>query len=100
MRNNLHSPEAVEQRRIRIRLTLAAVAYEIFNDPLMPDADFDALALRVDINVPTGADEIDWFFIENFDPATGMWVYNHPELNKVKAYYKYHKRLQENPYDI
>jgi hypothetical protein len=80
--------EAVErQRRIRIRLSLAAYAYEFDNDSIISDAEFDALAIQVIPAIITGHDVMDKFFKEVFIPDSGMWVHNHPELDKLKALY-------------
>lgn len=105
--NDIHTPEAVEQRRIRIRLTMAAVAYEFYSESIMSDADFDALSNMVDGNIETGHATLDWFFADSFQPDTGMWVHDHPELDKCKRHYEYLRDLgtfagkdPENPYGI
>lgn len=105
--NDIHTPEAMEQRRIRIRLTMAAVAYEFYSESIMSDGDFDALSKRVNPDIETGHPTIDWFFSEHFQPDTGMWIHDHPELDKCKRHYEYMRRIgayaekdPENPYGI
>ena len=73
------------ERRNRIRLSVAAYAYEIEDDPVMSDAEFDALARQIDVEVLTGHGELDLFFLMDFDPSTGVWVRKHPELQRLAA---------------
>jgi len=77
-----------EEVRTRIRVAVAAYAYEIENDPLMSDEEFDALAMRVNPMSTTGNAELDMFFMTQFNAATGMWVRNHPEPEKLKRIYR------------
>lgn len=90
--NALYTPEACEQRRIRMRLTVAAVAYEFYSESVMSDGDFDALSKKVDTAIETGYPDLDWFFSENFHADTGMWIHAHPHLPQCKAYYEYLKK--------
>jgi hypothetical protein len=106
LRNSIYTPEACEQRRVRIRLALAAYAYEFDSTSIIPDAEYDELSLKVDLDVETGAPDLDWFFTEEFHTDTGQWIHDHPELEKVKALY-YRLKFQGaflkedwNPYDI
>lgn len=82
--------EAVEyQRRIRIRLSIAAYGYEIDNNSIMSDSDYDMLSRDVDCSIATGRDDLDKFFKDEFVADSGIWIHKHPELDKVKAlYYK------------
>jgi len=73
-----------EEIRTRIRVSVAAYAYEIENDPIMSDAQFDDLAKRVRPNVATGNPLLDIFFATQFDASTGMWVRNHPNQKRLK----------------
>lgn len=50
------------ERRNRIRLSVAAYAYEYKNESIMSDAEFDALALQIDPSVSTGNRKLDTFF--------------------------------------
>lgn len=70
-------PEA--ERRRRIRLSVAAYAYEVLNESVMPDHEFDALAMQIEPSQATGHDVLDRFFMDHFDPFTGVWVQKHPE---------------------
>lgn len=71
------------ERRRRILLSVAAYSYEVLNEPLMSDADFDAECLRVDLSVATGNAEMDSWFRKHFEPCTGMWVRLHPNLARL-----------------
>lgn len=79
-----HCPET----RNRIRVTLAAWAYEVHNDPLMPDHMFDRLAISIDVRKSTARPDLDEWFRKNFSPHTGMWVLNHPECDRIEALYQ------------
>lgn len=91
VRNDIYTPEASFQRQLRIRLALAAYAYEFESDAILSDADFDAMSKMVDLNVDTGAPDLDFFFSEEFSPDTGQWIHKHPELDKVGRLYHYLK---------
>lgn len=111
IRNDVYTPEAVFQRRLRIALSLAAYAYEFESDSIMDDGDYDVLSLLVDPNVDTGAPDLDFFFSEEFDSSTGQWIRKHPELDKVERLYRWLKYkgltklgirppAEDNPFDI
>ena len=67
------------QTRLRIKVSLAAYAYEVLNQPIMSDGDYDRLARRVDPTKLTGNKVMDDFFRQHFQPHTGMWIHDHPE---------------------
>jgi len=77
-------PIEVERRR-RIRRTLWAYAYEIENVSLVDDNMFDAEARRSDPTINTGF--LDDWWRRCFDPSTGMWIHNHPDLEQVEKMY-------------
>jgi len=79
-----HCPET----RNRIRIALAAWAYEVHADPIMSDDDFDRLALSIDVRKSTARPDLDEWFREHFSPHTGMWVLNHPERDKLDTLYR------------
>ena len=89
------SPVEVERRR-RIRIALWAYAYEMRDNPLVSDAEFDREALLVQPEMSTGHAKLDRFFREEFAPHTGQWIYKHPELHKVVALYR---RLTSDRHD-
>lgn len=82
--------EREEQVWLRIRLSVAAYAYEIENQTIMPDGEFDAMCLRVKPEITTGNRKLDNFFKKHFDPCTGCWVRKHPEPRKLAAILKQH----------
>lgn len=84
-----------QQTKLRILLLMAAYAYEFEPDkePLCSDGEFDAACLMVDTSIATNRPHLDQWFKENFDPSTGAWIYNFPELEGIKAMVK-RKRSQ------
>lgn len=76
------TPERMAQeKRLRIRLAVAAYDYEIMNGilGLMTDNEFDFNCQQVDLDVPTGSPNHDKWWRDNFDPSTGQWVYGYPD---------------------
>ena len=85
-----------KQRRLRIKLSIAAYAYEIENNSIMTDHDFDHQCLEVDTSMDTGNPTVDAFFKQWFDPSTGQWIHHHPELYRIKEiYFKYYAGLAQ-----
>lgn len=84
------------ERHRRISVALWAYAYEFENVSLVSDAKFDEWCLKVNRSIRTGHDVMDAFFCEGgvFDPCTGMWVHQHPELDKLAQLYA---RLNDKP---
>ena len=81
------SAEEIE-RRNRIKLTVAAYAYEFVNTSIISDANFDQLAMQITLQMDTGNAVLDTFFRTEFQPDTGQWIHKHPELEKVKQLYQ------------
>lgn len=77
-----------KQIRLRIRLSVAAYAYEMCDDSIISDAEFDRKCLEIDPSIETGNKKLDKFFKEEFDPSTGQWIHKHPELNGIVRIYK------------
>jgi hypothetical protein len=77
-----------QERRNRIRLAVAAYAYEFEDDVIMPDAEFDKLALAIQPLVLTGDDRHDLFFLTRFAPHTGQWVRFHPNIEGLRRIYR------------
>lgn len=73
--------------RNRIRLSVAAYAYEFMSRPIMSDAAFDRLALSINPLMFTGRTDLDMFFMTEFKPYTGIWIRKHPELLRVAQVY-------------
>lgn len=72
----------------RARIALAAFAYELMDDPIMSDAEFDALATSIDLTISTTRPALDIWFICNFQPHTGQWIWAHPDLPGLERIYK------------
>mgnify|MGYP000654348730 CR=1 FL=1 len=77
-----------EQVRLRIKLSVAAYAYEYRNDSVMSDAEFDEMSYLVDTSIATGNRKLDNFFKKHFEPATGMWVRKHPDKKGLVNIYE------------
>jgi hypothetical protein len=74
----------VETRK-RIRISVAAYAYELLSTPILSDEEFDALAYSIDLKISTRRPDLDAWFRRNFEPHTGMWIYGHPEKSKLSV---------------
>jgi hypothetical protein len=83
----LQTTQSEAERRRRIRLSVAAYAYEYYDDSIMSDAEFDALALEVDVEVSTGFRKLDSFFKKHFQPDTGLWIRFHPDRKGLENIY-------------
>lgn len=83
------NPAEIETKK-RIKVALAAYAYEFLDDPIMPDGMFDELAYSIDLSIPTTNPKMDKWFKENFAPDTGQWIHKHPD--KPRLAYILHKR--------
>ena len=70
------------ERRTRIKLCVAAYAYEIDQHPILTDAQFDALAMSSNRNIRTGRFDLWWR--QTFQPYTGSWIHSHPDLEGVR----------------
>jgi hypothetical protein len=87
-----HSKSERETRK-RIKLSVAAFAYEFENDnvrSIMSDGDFDALAKTIDLTIDTARPDLDHFFRTEFHPCTGQWIRSHPELKRIEEIYYAH----------
>jgi predicted small secreted protein len=79
--------------RNRIKLSVAAYAYEYLGETIMSDHEFDELSLQINPNEETGNKKMDEFFKNQFAPHTGMWIRTHPEVEKLhEIYQKYYKK--------
>ena len=76
----------IETRR-RIRLSVWAYAYEYRAHSIVPDHTFDFESYCVDLRIDTDRLDLDYWFRAEFEPATGMWIRKHPELEKVGQLY-------------
>ena len=76
------------ERRNRIRASLGAYAYEIMDDPIFSDAEYDAICLKIQPEVDTGHEVMDDFFRTEFSPDTGMWINRHPEWQDIARIYR------------
>lgn len=81
-----------EEIRNRIKLSVAAYAYEMDSNSIMSDGDFDSLCLKINVDTDTGNTLLDTFFRDEFNPSTGQWIHKHPELEGIRNIYeKYYK---------
>tara|TARA_B100001113_G_scaffold314974_1_gene280901 strand:- start:910 stop:1188 length:279 start_codon:yes stop_codon:yes gene_type:complete len=85
--------EINQEIKNRIKLSIAAYAYEYKSDPIMSDDEFDQLALKINPEEKTGYIKLDNYFRKHFTTDTGLWVHKHPELNKLDwLYNEYFKK--------
>ena len=77
-----------QEIRNRIRLSIAAYAYEMEDNSIMDDFEFDELSRSINPKEKTGNRKLDNFFKKHFNPDTGMWIRRHPELDKIAYLYK------------
>ena len=77
-----------QEIRNRIKLSVAAYAYEFKGDSIMTDHEYDELSRKINPSEETGNDMMDKFFKTQFQPDTGMWVRCHPEVKKLDYLYK------------
>lgn len=84
-----HKDIVAHVRHDRIKIAVAAWAYEKGYRPIMSDAEYDALSQRVDRqrNVATGNHRLDRFFQRHFDANTGLWIHKHPDLSGIENIY-------------
>ena len=72
----------------RIKLSVAAYAYEFEDDAIMSDHEFDELSLQINPEEKTGNKKMDDFFKNHFSAHTGMWIRKHPEIKQLSVLYK------------
>ena len=77
-----------QEIRNRIKLSVAAYAYEFKGDSIMTDHEYDELSLKINPKEKTGNDMMDKFFRTQFQPDTGMWIRTQPERKKLDYLYK------------
>jgi hypothetical protein len=91
-----HQTGVEKEVRRRINVALWAYAYEIENQPIVTDAQFDEECKRIDLSIDTPRPHLDIWFRNNFVPYTGSWIYQHPNLKRLKelynAYHQYRRR--------
>ncbi len=84
------NPHEVE-RRNRIRLSVAAWAYENSLRPIMSDQAYDELSKLIRPTLATGNPRLDHFFRRHFSPDTGLWIHRHPDPAGLQdIYYRYY----------
>lgn len=92
------TPIEIETRN-RIRLAVATYAYEVMDRPIMTDMSWDRLAQAINPKMGTCHPLLDEFFVAKFSPMTGMWIHDHPELDKVKALFDYYWSWARETYE-
>lgn len=86
--------------RNRIRLSVAAYAYEFESDLIMTDQEFDDLAKSINSSVETGNNLLDEFFRTEFVSFSGVWVHSHPEIEKLRNLYHRYYKSSGDDYDL
>jgi len=83
-----------DQVGLRIRLSVAAYAYEYKDHSILSDAEYDKLSYLVDTAIATGNRKLDNFFKKHFEPATGMWVRKHPDKAGLENIYQRYYNIE------
>lgn len=88
--HGIFHPYSIEERekRRRMNVVLWAYAYEIMDNPLVSDADFDQQCRFVNLSINTDRPDLDEWFRKNFDPCTGSWIRSYPEIDKLEKLYE------------
>lgn len=76
------------EKRKRIQVSVWAYAYEIKNNPIVPDDVFDRVCGEIDLSINTGNKKMDNWFIKNFEPHTGQWIHKHPTKGRLQQIYQ------------
>lgn len=84
------------QTRVRINVAVYAYAYEIMDDPVATDAEFDNLCAEVKVSIDTRNQIMDKWFRDNFSPHTGSWVWSHPDKAGLHKYYLLWRKHKKN----
>lgn len=71
------------ETRKRIRVSLAAYAYEIMLESIMSDHEYDELAKSIDLSIDTRRPDLDKWFRKNYKDYTGSWIHSHPEKARL-----------------
>lgn len=88
------------ETRNRIRVAVAAYAYEVAAEPIMSDAEFDALCGEIDTTIATSRAEEDMFFLLEFEPHTGVWIHKHPDLPGIKHLFETYYSVEADVGDL
>lgn len=83
-----HPTPAEVQTRKRIKVAVAAYAYEVVSRPIMTDSEFDAMATEIDLSIPTARPDMDEWFKREYQPHTGQWIWKHPQLVRIGEIYE------------
>lgn len=73
----------MDEKGLRIRLAVWALAYERYNHSFVPDDVYDQMSLKVDLSTPTDRPDLDEWYSNNFNVSTGQWVHTHPEIDRL-----------------
>lgn len=73
-----------EERRRRIQVAVWAYSYEVLNHSIVDDFVYDRVCKEIDVRMNTDRADLDKWFRKHFHPDTGLWIYKHPELNRIK----------------
>lgn len=88
MTTNLIRTVTEIERHRRIKLSLWAYAYEFEDHSIVSDAVFDVESYQVNLAVETDRLDLDYWFRAQFQPCTGLWIHQHPELNRIREIYE------------
>jgi hypothetical protein len=52
---------------------------------MVSDAEYDKVCASIDVKKRTGNSKMDSFFEFFFSADTGIWIHQHPEIDKIKS---------------
>lgn len=95
-----YSQKVCDETRRRIRVSIAAYAYEILLESIMTDHEYDELAKSIDLSIDTRRPDLDKWFRANYKDYTGSWIHNHPDRHRLNTITQnvvraYHERRRQ-----
>lgn len=72
----------MNQKKIRTKVTICAIAYERFNTSLITDSEYDTLCQMIDVGVATDRPDLDEWYREHYTDYSGVCFMEHPEDRK------------------
>lgn len=90
-----YSERVCLETRKRIRVAVAAYAYEVLQQSIMSDHEFDELAKSIDLSIDTRRPDLDKWFRKNFQTYTGSWVHGHPDRHRLDQIAKFVLQIEK-----
>lgn len=74
----------MNQKKIRTKAAICAIAYERFSASLISDAEYDYLCRQIDVSVATDRPDLDDWFREHYTDYSGVCFMNHPDYDRLE----------------